>query len=226
MATTRKLQRAPARARILLVDDHPVMREGFAQLINLEKDLEVCGQAEDAPRALAALAQGQPDLVVVDITLKGVSGIELIKSIKALQPDTPVLALSMHDESLYAERALRAGALGYVMKQAAIPEVMTAIRRVLRRELYLSERMRSRLLDRLAEHGPDGARSDMDRLSDRELEVFQLIGRGLGTRQIAGELGLSIKTVETYRANIKQKFKLRTATELVRVAVHSSNAEG
>jgi DNA-binding NarL/FixJ family response regulator len=211
--------------RILLVDDHPVMREGFAQLINLEPDLEVCAQASEAAEAMTLVLQLQPDIAVVDITLKGTNGIELIKHLRAAHRDLPVLSLSMHDESLYAERALRAGALGYVMKQAPISDVMAAIRSVLRREMFVSTRMRSRLLGKFVQGAPTNGKSDIERLSDRELEVFQLIGQGRGTREIAEELRLSIKTVETYRANIKEKFNLRTAMELVRLAVHTAHAQ-
>jgi DNA-binding NarL/FixJ family response regulator len=205
--------------RLLLVDDHPIMREGFAQLINYEPDLQVCGQAGNAAKAMDAIAALKPDLVIVDISLEGGSGIELIKSIKVFDAKLPVLALSMHDESLYAERALRAGAMGYVMKQAATEEAMAAIRLVLRGERYLSEKMRSRMLGRLAAGAAVTAGSEVECLTDRELEVFQLIGSGRKTRQIADQLKLSVKTVETYRAHIKEKLSLRDGTELVCLAV-------
>jgi DNA-binding NarL/FixJ family response regulator len=209
------------RQRVLLVDDHPVMREGFAQLLNYEPDLQVCGHAESAAAAMAQVGQQHPDLVIVDISLGGTSGIELIKQLRAQQPDLLVVVLSMHDESVYAERALRAGAKGYVMKQEESEAVIRAIRRVLRGELYVSERLRSKMLHKFVNGG--GIISGVERLSDRELEVFELLGKGRGTRDIANDLHLSIKTVETYRAHIKEKLKLRGASELVHLAVQWVN---
>lgn len=205
--------------RILLVDDHPILRESFGQLINLEEELEVCGQAEDAAGAMGQLAAELPDLLIVDIELRGCNGIELIKCVKAKYPTLPILALSVHDELLYAERALRAGASGYVMKQAAIGEVMAALRQVLRGERYLSPRMQARLLDQLNQGPLASSRSDLECLTDRELEIFQLIGAGHRTREIAGRLGLSVKTVETHRAHIIEKLQLRDTVELIRYAV-------
>jgi DNA-binding NarL/FixJ family response regulator len=211
---TKKLSR-----RLLLVDDHPIMREGFARVINHEPDLKVCGQSDNAAKALEDIAVLKPDLVIVDIALKGVNGIDLVKRIAALHPETPVLVLSVQDEALFAERALRAGARGYVMKQASTEEVMGAIRQVLRGSRYLSRRMQDRMLENISEGNSAGSTPGIECLSDRELEVFQLVGSGCGTRQIAEQLRLSIKTIETYRAHIKQKLKLRNGMELIRSAI-------
>jgi DNA-binding NarL/FixJ family response regulator len=205
--------------KLLLVDEQPILRDGFAHLINLESDLQVCGQADNAHAALTFIGVQRPDLVIVDIDLKGSNGIELIKRIKAFDPGLPVLVLSVQDEALFAERALRAGARGYVMKQAPAEDVMTAIRQVLRGGRYLSRNMQERILENLSDSAPRGPIPSVEHLSDRELEVFQLLGSGSGTREIAEQLHLSIKTVETYRAHIKKKLKLRNATELLRMAV-------
>ncbi len=220
MTTKKKTPPGKRKSRILLVEDHPIMREGFAQLINHEPDLQVCGQAGSAPKAMESIQALQPDMAIVDISLKGTNGIELIKNLKAQYPSLPVLALSMHDESLYAERVLRAGAKGYVMKQEPTEKVMMAIRQVLDGDIFLSDAMRSRMLRKFVSGTPPShTGSDVDRLSDRELEVFQMIGSGKGTRQIANELHLSIKTVETYRAHIKEKLNLNDSMELVHLAV-------
>jgi len=205
--------------KIFLVEDHPVTREGFAQLINYQKDLEVCGQAGTVAKAIVGIDISKPDLVIVDISLADSNGLELIKDIKSRYPGLPILVLSMHDESVYAERALRAGAKGYVMKQAPTSEVMSAVRQVLKGELYLSALMRTRVV-RKHLHGPSlNLSTEMDALTDRELEVFQLIGAGYTTRRISAKLHLSISTVETHRARIKQKLKLTDRMELVRRAV-------
>jgi DNA-binding NarL/FixJ family response regulator len=206
-------------ARVLIVDDHPIVRQGLAQLLEQEEDLIVCGEASSARSALEAIERLQPSIVIVDILLKDVNGIELIKMIKSRFGKIPVLVMSMHDESLYAERSLRAGARGYIMKEEATDKMLTAVRKVMTGGIYLSERMVSRILHRLAE-GKDEAESPLDRLSDRELEVFQLIGEGSPTRQIAERLNVSIKTVESYRAHIKEKLELTSSTELVKQAVH------
>jgi DNA-binding NarL/FixJ family response regulator len=205
--------------RLLLVEDHPITREGLAQLVNQQPDLEVCGQAGTAPEALTAAALLKPDLVVVDISLGGTSGIELIKDLASREAALPTLALSVHDELLYAERALRAGAKGYIMKQEPTEQVMAAIRLVLRGGVYLSERMRDRLFQQVARGAAVTQESEVDELSDRELEVFELIGKGRTTAWIAKNLHLSVSTVETHRAHIKQKLKLENATELVHCAV-------
>ena len=178
----------------------------------------VCGEAEEAPKAFDAIATLQPDVAVVDISLKGGNGLELIKNVKARFPNLPLLVLSMHDESLYAERALRAGGLGYIMKEEAIGNLLNAIRRVLNGEVYLSDKMKVRLLNQLVNGRVKPGTSAIDQLSDRELEVFRLIGEGRGTRQIAEELHLSVRTVEAYREYIKDKLNLKNATELVQHA--------
>jgi DNA-binding NarL/FixJ family response regulator len=204
--------------RILLVDDHPILRQGLARLINEQKDLMVCGEFEEAAKALDSIEEIKPDAAIVDISLKGASGIELLKNIKIRFPSLHVLVLSMHDESLYAERALRAGASGYIMKQEATEQVLVALRRVLGGEIYLSEIMSSKLMHQLV-GGKPTAGSLLERLSDRELEIFGLIGQGRGTRQIAEQLHLSVKTVESHRAHIKEKLNLKNATELVHRAI-------
>ena len=204
--------------RILLVDDHPIVREGLAQLINGAGDLSVCGEAEDAPGALVAFETLKPDLAIVDISLQGVDGLELIKQARVRWPGLLFLALSMHGEELYAERALRAGARGYIMKHEATRGVLTAIRQVLAGSLYLSPAMQARLLRRMVSEGGDVNRQPIDALSDRELAVFKLIGQGTSTREISDHLGLSVKTVESYRDHIKKKLNLRNATHLVQYA--------
>jgi len=213
--------------RVLLIDDHPILRKGLAQLINQEADLVVCGEAEEAPKAFEAVGALNPDVAVVDISLKGGNGLELIKNIKARYPDLPLLVLSMHDETLYAERALRAGSLGYIMKEEAIEKVIAAIRQVIGGDIFLSDRMKGRLLNQLVGGRIKQGASSIDSLSDRELEVFRLIGEGRGTRQIAEELRLSVRTVEAYREYIKDKLNLKNGTELVQHAfqyVHSGLA--
>ncbi|MBA4148617.1 MAG: response regulator transcription factor [Verrucomicrobia bacterium] len=219
--TLRKNEAAPKKAKykILLVDDHPILRQGLAQMINEEKDLIVCGQFEEASKALDAVIALKPDAAIVDISLKGSSGIELLKNIKVQYPKLLVLVLSMHDESLYAERALRAGASGYIMKQEATDQVLVALRKVLNGEIYLSEKMSSKLMHQLVSGRATDAGSLMERLSDRELEIFGLIGEGRGTRQIAEQLHLSVKTIESHRAHIKEKLNLKNATELVHRAI-------
>jgi DNA-binding NarL/FixJ family response regulator len=204
--------------RILLVEDHPVARQGLAELINGQKDLTVCGEAESLPQALDQIAKRDPALVVLDITLKGSNGVEVLKHIKTGYPKLKVLMLSMHDEGLYALRAIRAGASGYIMKHEATDRILAAIRRVLNGDIYLSDRMEKRTLQQLARTA-DYAGSPLEILSDRELEVFNMIGQGKGTRQIAEDLHLSIKTVESHRAHIKEKLHLSNATELVQHAI-------
>jgi DNA-binding NarL/FixJ family response regulator len=211
--------------RIFLVEDHPVTREGFAQLINYQTDLEVCGQAGTAVKALAGITETKPHLVIVDISLAESNGIELIKQIRSRHAQLPTLVLSTHDEGLYAERAVRAGARGYVMKQAPTTEVMKAIRDVLQGELFLSENMRNRMVRQHLQGSKAERPSEMSALSDRELEVFELIGNGHTTRRIAGKLRLSVSTVETYRAHIKEKLRLENGMDLVRRAVEWVNRE-
>ncbi len=206
------------KTKVLIVDDHPIVRKGLAGLIAAQSDMEVCGEAEDAPGALKLLTQATPDLVVIDISLKSGNGIELVKQIKAHNTGTKMLVSSMYDESLYAERALRAGAMGYINKEEVTDNIVDAIRQVLRGQIYLSGKMTDRVLQRAA--GGDWLEhSDVDALSDRELEVFQMIGQGLSTRQIAAKLHLSVKTIETHRDNIKSKLHLKSGTELTHRAV-------
>ena len=209
---------AAKKHRILVVDDHPIVRQGMALLINREADLEVCGEAEEASAALAAIERLRPDFVIVDLSLNGPDGMDLIKAIRTRSAALPVLVLSMHDELTYAERALRAGANGYIMKQEATTRVLTAVRRILKGEVYLSDRAASRVVQQYV-RGSARDTSPIAELSDRELEVFRLIGQGHGTRQIAEELHLSVKTVESYQAHIKEKLSLRSARELVQHAI-------
>jgi DNA-binding NarL/FixJ family response regulator len=213
------------KATIVIVDDHPIVRQGLADLLNEEQDLAVIGQAEDAPEAMQIIRKQKPDIVIIDVSLKETSGIELIKDIKALDSEIPVLTLSMHDESLYAERALRAGAKGYIMKQEATDKIVNAIRTVLKGQLYLSDRMSSRILRKIVGGGVEVESSPIDRLSDRELEVFTLLGQGHGTRQISEQLHLSIKTIETYRSHIKEKLDLADSTELLQHAIQWVNSQ-
>ena len=203
---------------ILLVDDHPLFRRGMAQLIDSQDDLQVCGEADHSGGALDAIRRKEFDLAVVDVGLRGgANGIELTKSIKAERPSLPVLVVSMHDEALYAERALRAGARGYVMKREALDSILQAVRRVIEGEIYVSPTMSKRMLfDHI--NGGGEARSPVDRLTDRELEVFQLIGEGHDMHEIAKDLHLSKKTVEAHRANIKEKLGVTNAREVVRYA--------
>lgn len=203
--------------RILLVDDHPIVRRGLRELVAQEPDLEVCGEAEDAAEALRQLEATRPDVVIVDLTLKAGHGLELIQQIHARDARIKILVSSMHDESLFAERTLRAGALGYINKQESPDKIIDAIRRVLCGEIYLSSRMASRLLHRIAV-GEPLEKHPIEKLTDRELEVFEMIGQGLSTKQIARKLGLSHKTIETHREKIKTKLNLKNSAELSRHA--------
>ncbi|MDA1049200.1 MAG: response regulator transcription factor [Planctomycetota bacterium] len=217
-ATILKMRTTPI--RILIVDDHALVRLGLAQLISDEPDMEVCGDASDADEALAKVKELQPHLVILDISLQRGNGIELTKCLKARHPNVKVLISSMHDESLFAERALRAGALGYINKQEATDKVIGAIRQVLDGQIYLSSEMTNHLLHRLGNHRDELLeRPSLESLSDREWEVFELIGRGLATRQIAKQLHLSIKTIETHREHIKEKLALTSGAELTRHAI-------
>lgn len=210
--------------KIFIVDDHPIVRQGISQLINQEDDLVTCCEAGSAQETLDLMEQCVPDILLLDISLDGVSGLELIKMLRSRRHKVPVLVISMHDESLYAERALRAGAKGYVMKQEATEKMLTAIRQVLRGDLYISERMQAKILKRVL-NGDDGGLSPIDLLSDRELEVFRLIGHGFATSDIARELNRSVKTVETHRAHLKDKLGLKNAAELTRFAVQWGEQE-
>jgi DNA-binding NarL/FixJ family response regulator len=213
------------KSRVFVVDDHPIVRQGLALLINRESDLTVCGEAEDAQSAMEAIVAAQPDILVVDISLNGPDGLDLLKSVRARYPGLMVLILSMHDESVYAERALRAGAQGYIMKQEATEKVLVALRRILSHEIYVSERIANRMLQRYIGSPASGRPSSIAELTDRELEVFRLIGEGHSTRRIAEELHISVKTVESYQAHIKEKLLLRSARELVQHAIQWNIAE-
>jgi DNA-binding NarL/FixJ family response regulator len=203
------------------VDDHPLVREWLATLINQQSDLMVCGEADSAAEALAFIGTTKPHVAIVDISMDGGSGIELIKTIKAIcpvMPEVAIIVLTMHDESLYCERALRAGARGYIMKREATKNVLQAIRSVLKGEMFVSERMAITMAERFVEGKPAVTTSPLELLSNRELEVFHLLGRGLGTKQIAEEMNISFKTAQAFRARIKEKLKLSSATELLRAA--------
>src|SRR6476646_7247348 len=221
MSTLTTPDRAPqtTKKNVLVVDDHPLLRQGLALLINQQQDMQVCGEAEEAHAAMQAITQRRPDIMILDISLNGPDGLELLKSIRATDPDLPVLILSMHDEAIYAERALRARANGYIMKQEATEKVLVAVRRILNGELYLSDRMSNKMLQHYIGGAPSMIQSRISSLSDRELEVFRLIGEGRATREIAEELHLSIKTVETYQAHIKEKLALRSGRELIQHAI-------
>ncbi|HUC85971.1 MAG TPA: response regulator transcription factor [Candidatus Acidoferrales bacterium] len=209
----------PVKSRIFLVDDHAMFREGLRQLIEREPDMTVCGDAADAPAALAGIATNTPDLVIVDISLGGTSGIELIKTIKSQYEDLPVLVVSMHEESLYSERALRAGAMGYVMKHEPSKTVKTAIRKVLDGDLFLSPKMSSSMVAKLI-HGPNEQfSSPLETLSDRELEVFRMLGHGKSVRLIAEVMGVTIPTVNSFRNRIKEKLNLKSSTEVMLQAI-------
>jgi DNA-binding NarL/FixJ family response regulator len=206
------------------VDDHPLVREWLANLIHQQPDLTVCGETESAPAAIAVVASAKPDLVIADINLKNSSGIELIKNLKELHPNIPVLVLSMHDESLYAERVFRAGAHGYVNKRETAQKMVEAIRRVLEGKLYVSERT-AEILASQTIRGRLVSRTSVESLSDRELEVFDKLGQGISTRQIADDFRISVKTVQEYCARIKEKLNLNNATELLREAVRWHDAK-
>jgi DNA-binding NarL/FixJ family response regulator len=210
---------------VFLVDDHPIVRQGLTLLINQEPDLAVCGQAEEMYASLQAIQTFKPDIMIVDISLNGPDGLELLKHIRMKYSGMPVLILSMHDETIYAERALRAGANGYIMKQEATEKVLVALRRILAGEIYVSDRVGNHMLQHYVRGASLSAQSSVAELTDRELEVFRLIGEGHGTRQIAEELHLSVKTVESYQAHIKEKLSLRSARELVQHAIQWTVSE-
>lgn len=210
---------AVPRKQILIVDDHPMMREGLAALIQAQSDLAVCGQAADAREAFRAVESLSPDLVLMDISLPGKSGLEAIKDILALRPGLTILVISMHDEALYAERVLRAGARGYIMKQEGGKRIMEAVRTVLENKVFVSEKMSARILQAFTGRRTEAVASEVESLTDREFEVFQLIGRGRSTKEIGDQLHISVKTVEVHRVNIKTKLKVATSSELVHYAV-------
>jgi DNA-binding NarL/FixJ family response regulator len=210
--------------RIFIVDDHPLVREGLANLINEQDDLMVCGEAEDAAQALAGIGMNRPDLALIDISLKTASGLELVKDLGAHFPLVALIVLSMHDELLYAERVLRAGARGYVMKRETTKDVLTAIRQVLRGDVYVSERVVNAMARRLGSSKKAAAASPVEQLSDRELEIFRLLGQGSTTSQIAADLHLSLKTVQAYCARAKEKFGVNSLSELLRAAIRWEDA--
>jgi DNA-binding NarL/FixJ family response regulator len=213
------------KTKILIVDDHPMMREGLVQLIAREKDLGVCGEAEDAHQAIEAISKLRPDLILADITMPNKSGLEMIKDIQIQDPDLKILVISMHDESLYTERVLRAGARGYIMKQEGGKKIMEAIRHVLSGQIYVSPKMSSKLLEFFSGKAKCNNASPLEKLTDREFEVFQLIGKGLSTKEIAQKLHLSVKTVEVHRNNAKQKLELKSAAELLRYSVRWTESQ-
>jgi DNA-binding NarL/FixJ family response regulator len=213
-----------AKNKVFLVDDHAIVREGLVSLINRESDMLVCGQADGAASALERIEATRPDIVLLDISLNGPDGLDLLKTIRLRDPDLPVLILSMHDEAQYAERALRSGANGYVMKHEATETVLIAIRRILTGDVYLSDRLTGRILRQIA-GGATTDHSPIADLTDRELEVFRMIGEGRGTREIAEELHISVKTVESYQARIKDKLSLRSARELFQRAIHWTDTQ-
>lgn len=219
MATKKSSPAPSAKKKVLIVDDHPMMRGGLAQVINNQTDLAVCGEAGDANEAMHLVESSKPDLAVVDISLEGKSGLELIKDLQALHPGLPILVMSMHDEALYAERVLRAGARGYVMKKAGGEAVLQAIRKVLTGQVHISERMSAQILDQFAGARPGKRQSPIENLTDREFEVFKLIGEGCTTREVAQRLHISAKTVDVYRQNLKDKLRLPSATSLIQHAV-------
>ena len=209
------------------MDDHPLFREGLRQIIERNPEWIVCGEAADAPEAMAAIAAQEPDLVIIDISLGGTSGIDLIKTIKAQYEELPVLVISMHDESLFAERAMRAKAMGYIMKHEPAKTVQTAIAKVLAGSIYLSDKMSSAMLSKfMLGNGENEPGSAVETLSDRELEVFRLLGQGKGTRQIAKELNLTVATINSFRARIKEKLNIKSSSELMLHAMRHCLQEG
>lgn len=205
--------------RILLVDDHPLTREGLRKLIEQHPGFEVCGEADSAAQALEAVSRLQPSLAIVDISLKATNGLELTKGLHALMPEMPILVVSMHDEEVYAERALRAGALGYLMKRETSDMVVAAIEQILRGEIFVSDRIKGKMLQQFVHLRNNEVVSPIEKLSDREMEVLQLIGNGYGTREIASILALSVKTIDSYREHLKEKLSLPSSSDLVRYAI-------
>ena len=214
---------ATPKTRIFLVDDHPIVRRGFQLMISLERDLQVCGEADNSSVALEKIAALQPDVAIVDLTLKSSSGLDLIKQLRALHSKLKILVFSMHDETFYAERVLRSGAHGYLTKEEGTEKAIEAIRWLLQGKKYFSQNVMSKIIGAGARPAADGA--SVERLSDRELEVLDLIGRGMGSRQIAERLHLSIKTIESHREHIKSKLNLTSATELTKYAYNWLNGQ-
>ncbi len=221
--TTKTTAEIASKRRVFLVDDHPLVREGLANLINHQDDLSVCGEAEDSGGARAGIEKTKPDVALVDISLKNESGLELVKNLESKFPNVALIVLSMHDEALYAERALRAGARGYVMKRETTKSMLTAIRRVLEGDVYVSDRVVNLMARRMSSRKA-AAKSPVERLSDRELEIFRLLGQGRTTSQIAEDLRLSLKTVQAYCARAKEKFGVNSLTELLRAAIRWEDA--
>ncbi|HWQ90247.1 MAG TPA: response regulator transcription factor [Clostridia bacterium] len=210
----------PERHPILLVDDHPLIRERLAEILTREPDLTVCGETEDRGETLEVIPLLRPTLAIIDLTLKNSDGLELVKDIHARWPEIKILVVSMHDESVYAERVLRAGALGYITKQEASRHILTAVRRVLEGMVYVNDRTASQIITRLTAHATTASTGNLsDLLADRELQVFELTGRGLNTRQIAAQLHIGVKTVETYRARIREKLKVKDPRQLLQIAI-------
>ncbi len=223
-ATKRVSAPAAAEKKILIVDDHPMMREGLREVINREPDMRVCGEAANSQQAMAVVQKLDPDLALVDVTMPGKSGLELVKDLRVLHPRLMILAISMHDEALYAERMLRAGASGYITKQQPPAELIAAIRQVLGNRVYVSREMSDSLLQRLAGKA-QANHSPMEILTDREFEIFQLIGAGRSPKDIARQLHLSVKTVAVHNANIRQKLKIKTTAQMIRFAVQSEDLQ-
>jgi DNA-binding NarL/FixJ family response regulator len=221
---SQKSEQADRKHRVFIVDDHPLVREGLSNLINEQADLVVCGEAEDAAQALAGIGVARPDLALIDISLKTASGLELVKDLGVHFPAVALIVLSMHDDLLYAERALRAGARGYVMKRETTKDVLTAIRRVLQGDVYVSERVMTAMARRLGTPRKGAASTPVEQLSDRELEIFRLLGQGRTTSQIAEDLHLSLKTVQAYCARAKEKFGVSSLGELLRAAIRWEDA--
>jgi len=212
------------KSRVFIVDDHPLVRDGLTNLINGQDDLIVCGEAKDWAQAINGIAKARPDVALIDISLENESGLELVKQLGSQFPQVKLIILSMHDEALYAERALRAGARGYVMKHETSKSVLASIRRVLGGGIYVSERFVNRMALRLTSPRQPVTSSPVERLSDRELEIFRLLGQGRTTSQIAGDLNLSLKTVQAYCARAKEKFGVTSLTELLRAAIRWDDA--
>jgi DNA-binding NarL/FixJ family response regulator len=212
------------KSRIFIVDDHPLVREGLTNLINGQHDLALCGVAEDSAEAVAGIIKARPDVALIDISLKNESGLELVKHLATQFPQLALIVLSMHDEALYAERALRAGARGYVMKREASKNVLSAIRQVLEGGVYVSEKISNKMALRLTSSRKKSASSPLERLSDRELEIFRLLGEGRSPSQIAADLNLSLKTVQAYCARAKEKFGVTSLVELLRAAIRWEDA--
>jgi DNA-binding NarL/FixJ family response regulator len=212
------------KSRIFIVDDHPLVREGLTNLINGQDDLTICGEAKDSAQALDGIMKARPDVALIDISLENESGLELVKQLRSRFPNVALIVLSMHDETLYAERVLRAGARGYVMKHETSKSVLASIRRVLEGGVYVSERIVNRMARRVSSARGPVASSPVERLSDRELEIFRLLGQGRSTSQIAEDLNLSLKTVQAYCARAKEKFGVTSLTELLRAAIRWDDA--